>query len=166
MFHVGYTIPGVWKLLRRHGPGAPAAGDRTRRRGDRGVQGRGVAAGERTVVHLGARICFEDEAGQGLRPPKGRTWAPRGARPVVRVRGRNRGRVNFAGVACYHAGHRSRFFFKCTGVEPGRGDLVAPASGTWPTSPSPTPATGLAWFTTRSDHLTQRSPEFSFRYFW
>jgi len=28
-----------------------------------------------------------DEAGQGLRPPKGRTWAPRRARPVVKVRG-------------------------------------------------------------------------------
>ncbi|MGO8894532.1 MAG: transposase [Streptosporangiaceae bacterium] len=41
---------------------------------------------------LGAWICFEDEAGQGLRPPKGRTWARRGARPVVRVRGAGGGR--------------------------------------------------------------------------
>ena len=40
---------------------------------------------------LGAFICFEDEAGQGLRPPKGRTWPPRGARPVVRVRGAGQG---------------------------------------------------------------------------
>ncbi|MDC0773222.1 IS630 family transposase, partial [Streptomyces sp. HD] len=32
-------------------------------------------------------MCFEDEAGQGLRPPKGHTWAPRGRTPVVRVRG-------------------------------------------------------------------------------
>ncbi|MCL6737637.1 helix-turn-helix domain containing protein [Streptomyces neyagawaensis] len=31
---------------------------------------------------------------------------------VVRVRGRSRGRVNIAGVVCYSAGHRSRFFFK------------------------------------------------------
>lgn len=30
----------------------------------------------------------------------------------VRVRGRNRGRVNIAGVVCYRAGCRSRFFFK------------------------------------------------------
>ncbi|GAA4303838.1 hypothetical protein GCM10023086_20680 [Streptomyces venetus] len=28
------------------------------------------------------------------------------------MRGRNRGRVNIAGVVCYRAGHRSRFFFK------------------------------------------------------
>lgn len=27
------------------------------------------------------------------------------------MRGRNRGRVNIAGVVCYRAGHRSRFFF-------------------------------------------------------
>nr|WP_234381938.1 hypothetical protein [Streptomyces dysideae] len=36
---------------------------------------------------------------------------PRGQCPVVRVRGRNQGWANIAGVACYHAGHRSRFFF-------------------------------------------------------
>jgi transposase len=29
----------------------------------------------------------------------------------VRVRGRGRGRVNIAGVVCYRAGHRSRFFY-------------------------------------------------------
>ena len=29
---------------------------------------------ESTARDLGAFICFEDEAGQGLRPPKGRTW--------------------------------------------------------------------------------------------
>ena len=50
---------------------------------------------------LGAFICFEDEAGQGLRPPKGRTWARRGARPVVKVCGAGGGRISIAGVACY-----------------------------------------------------------------
>ncbi len=76
------------------------------------MEGGGVAAGKRIAAHLGAHICFEEETGQGLRPPKGRTWAPHGQRPVVRVRGRNRGRVNIAGVACYRAGHQSHFFFK------------------------------------------------------
>ncbi|WP_434593945.1 transposase [Streptomyces sp. A5-4] len=42
-----------------------------------------------------------DLAGQALRPPKDRTWAPRGARPVVRARGRENGRVNIAGVVCF-----------------------------------------------------------------
>jgi DDE superfamily endonuclease len=60
---------------------------------------------------LGAYVCFEDEAGQGLRPPKGRTWAPRGARPVVRVRGAGGGRVSIAGVACYRPGDRPHLFY-------------------------------------------------------
>ena len=52
-----------------------------------------------------------DEAGQGLRPPKGRTWAPRGARPVVKVRGAGGGRVSIAGVACYRPGDRPHLFY-------------------------------------------------------
>lgn len=76
------------------------------------MEGGGVATGKRTAAHLGAHICVEDETGQGLRPPRGRTWARRGQRPVVRVRGQGRGRVTIAGVVCYRAGHRSRVFFK------------------------------------------------------
>ncbi len=64
-----------------------------------------------TARDLGAYVCFEDEAGQGLRPPKGRTWAPRGARPVVRVRGAGGGRVSIAGVACYRPGDRPHLFY-------------------------------------------------------
>ncbi|ONI91962.1 transposase, partial [Saccharothrix sp. ALI-22-I] len=32
-------------------------------------------------------MCFEDEAGHTLRPPKARTWAPRGQTPVIPVSG-------------------------------------------------------------------------------
>ena len=60
---------------------------------------------------LGAYVCSEDETGQGLRPPKGRTRAPRGARPVVTVRGRGGGRVSIAGVACYRPGDRPHLFY-------------------------------------------------------
>ena len=70
------------------------------------MEGRGVARYKSTARDLGAFICFEDEAGQGLRPPKGRTWALRGARPLVRVRGAGGGRVSIAGVACYRPGDR------------------------------------------------------------
>ncbi|HEY2268128.1 MAG TPA: transposase [Streptosporangiaceae bacterium] len=63
-----------------------------------------------TARDLGAFICFEDEAGQGLKPPKGRTWAPRGARPVVRVRGAGGGRISIAGVACCRPGDRPHLF--------------------------------------------------------
>jgi hypothetical protein len=73
---------------------------------------RGVAGYKSAARGLGAFICFEDEAGQGLGPPKGRTWAPRGARPVVRVRGAGGGRVSIAGVACYRPGDRPHLFYK------------------------------------------------------
>ena len=75
------------------------------------MEGRGVAADKSAARDLGAFICFEDEAGQGLRPPKGRTWARRGTRPVVRVRGAGGGRVSIAGVACYRPGDRPHLFY-------------------------------------------------------
>jgi hypothetical protein len=71
-----------------------------------------VAADKSTARDLGAFICFEDEAGQGLRPPKGRTWAPRGARPAVTVRGGGNGKVSIAGVACYRPGSRPHLFYQ------------------------------------------------------
>jgi hypothetical protein len=40
--------------------------------------------GHDPVVHS---LCFQDESGQGLRPPKGRTWDRRGRTPVVTVTG-------------------------------------------------------------------------------
>jgi hypothetical protein len=71
-----------------------------------------VGDGKATAAARDAYICFEDEAGQGLRPPKGHTWAPRGRTPQVRVRGSNRGRVCVAGVVCFRYGERSRLFYR------------------------------------------------------
>ena len=76
------------------------------------MEGRGVAGYKTTARDLGAFICFEDEAGQGLSPPRGRTWARRGARPVVKVRGAGGGRVSIAGVACYRPGDRPHLFYQ------------------------------------------------------
>ena len=47
----------------------------------------------------GAYSCFEDEAGQSLRPPEARTWARRGCTPVAVVSGKGSGRVSAAGLA-------------------------------------------------------------------
>src|SRR5262249_58952482 len=66
----------------------------------------------RLAAATGAYVCFEDEAGQNLRPPKARTWAPRGHTPVVRVAGKGTGRVSVAGLACYRPGSRSRLFYR------------------------------------------------------
>ena len=57
-------------------------------------------------------MCFEDEAGQSLRPPKARTWARRGQTPVAVVSGKGSGRVSAAGMTCYRPGARSRFFYR------------------------------------------------------
>ena len=76
LFHVGYTPEGTWKLMRRHGWSCQVPvrqAHRTGRGGGRGVESRGVARYKRVPRDLGAYVCFEDEAGQGLRPPKGRT---------------------------------------------------------------------------------------------
>ena len=77
---------------------------------------------------LGAYVCFEDEPGQGLRPPKGRTWAPCGARPVVKVRGAGGGRVSIAGVACFRPGDRPHLFYKLLAYRRRKGE---PKGFTW-----------------------------------
>jgi hypothetical protein len=63
-------------------------------------------------VDLGAWLCFEDEAGQGLRPPKGRTWGRRGHTPVVRVTAAGTKRVSMAALICTKSGHRSRLIYR------------------------------------------------------
>jgi hypothetical protein len=57
-------------------------------------------------------VCFEDEAGQALRPPKARTWACRGRTPVVTVSGKGSGRVSVAGLVCLKPGARGRLFYR------------------------------------------------------
>lgn len=76
------------------------------------MEGDDLGEASRLAAATGAYVCFEDEAGQNLRPPKARTWAPRGHTPVVRVPGRGSARVSVAGLACYKTGERSRFFYR------------------------------------------------------
>ncbi|MFF3697381.1 transposase [Streptomyces sp. NPDC002221] len=59
----------------------------------------------------GGWVVFEDEAGQPLTPPRARSWGRKGCTPVVRVRGRDSGRVSMAGPTYYKAGRRSRMFY-------------------------------------------------------
>lgn len=71
-----------------------------------------VAGGKRLAAARGAWICFQDEAGQTLRPPKAKTWARRGRTPVVRVSGKGSGRVSAAGLVCLKPGERGRFIWR------------------------------------------------------
>ena len=82
--------PGRIVLLHRIGwsrAGPGAAGRGAGRGEDRQVAGGHLAGDKSTAADLGAWLCFEDESGQGLRPPKGRTWGRRGRTPVVTVTG-------------------------------------------------------------------------------
>ena len=72
---------------------------------------RHLGEGTRLAALTGAWICFEDEAGQALKPDKARTWALRGHTPVVRVSG-NAGRLSVAGMTCLKPGQPGRFFYR------------------------------------------------------
>jgi len=71
-----------------------------------------VGEGTRLAAATGAWICFEDEAGQNLRPPKARTWARRGHTPVIAVCGKGSGRVSVAGLVCLKPGSRGHLFYR------------------------------------------------------
>ena len=81
-----------------------------------------MAGDKRTAADLGAWLCFEDEAGQGLRPPTGRTWGRRGATPVVRVTAVGTARVSLAALVCTKPGRRSRLSYRTLARRRTRGD--------------------------------------------
>ena len=71
-----------------------------------------MAGGKRTAADLGAWLVFEDESGQGLRPPKGRTWGRRGHTPVVKVTGTSNKRVSLAALIAVKPGCRPRLIYR------------------------------------------------------
>jgi len=71
-----------------------------------------VAGGKRTAADLGAWIVFEDESGQGLRPPKGRTWGRRGATPVVKVTGGSNKRISLAALIAIKPGQHPQLIYR------------------------------------------------------
>ena len=66
----------------------------------------------RTAADLGAWLCFEDESGQGLRPPKGRTWGRRGRTPVVTVTAQGSKRVSIAALIATRPGCQPRLIYR------------------------------------------------------
>jgi hypothetical protein len=71
-----------------------------------------LAGNKRAAADLGAWLCFQDESGQGLRPPKGRTWGRRGHTPVVTVTGGHNTRVSLAALIATRPGHRARLIYR------------------------------------------------------
>jgi len=76
------------------------------------VAGGGLAGGKRTAADRGAWLVFEDESGQGLRPPKGRTWGRRGRTPVVTVTGGHNTRLSLAALIAVKAGQQPRLIYR------------------------------------------------------
>jgi DDE superfamily endonuclease len=72
------------------------------------VAGGDLAGDKRAAADLGAWLCFEDESGQGLRPPKGRTWGRRGRTPVVTVTAQGSKRVSVAALIAARPGTAGR----------------------------------------------------------
>jgi DDE superfamily endonuclease len=66
----------------------------------------------RTAADLGAWLVSGDESGQGLRPPKGRTWGRRGQTPVVKVTGAHNTRISLAALICAKPGCRPRLIYR------------------------------------------------------
>lgn len=71
-----------------------------------------AAASGKTVRDQDAWLCFADEAGQPLRPPKACTWSRSGCPPRVRARAAGTGRISIAGLVCRKAGQRTRLVFR------------------------------------------------------
>src|SRR6266487_5706529 len=115
--HPGGAGPAVAPdRLERAGPRPP--GGRTGRGGHCRLEGGDLARGKRPAADLGAWLVFEDESGQGLRPPKGRTGGRRGRTPVVKVTGSSNKRVSVAALIAVRPGSRARLIYR---VHHGRG---------------------------------------------
>jgi DDE superfamily endonuclease len=79
-----------------------------------------VARHKRAAERQNAWLVFEDESGQGLRPPRGRTWGRRGRTPVVTVTGGHNSRVSLAALIALKQGERPRLVYRVH--RPRRGD--------------------------------------------
>ena len=78
-----------------------------------------LAGHKSAAADLGAWLCWEDESGQGLRPPKGRTWGRRGQTPVVTVTGGHDTRVSLAALIAVKPGCRPRLIYRVHARRPG-----------------------------------------------
>ena len=76
------------------------------------MAGGDLARHKRRAADLGAWLCFEDESGQGLRPPKGCTWGRRGRTPVVTVTAGHNTRVSLAALIATRPGCQPRLIYR------------------------------------------------------
>jgi hypothetical protein len=71
-----------------------------------------MARHKKTAADPGGWLIFEDESGQGVRRPRGRTRGRRGATPVVTVTGGHNARVSLAALIAVRPGCRPRLIYR------------------------------------------------------
>jgi transposase len=111
LFGIGYTLRGVSNVLHRVGWSPQVPVHRALQRDETAIEAWRDEVWpqvKRAAAAKGAWIVFEDESGQGLRPPKARTWSRRGDTPTVTVSGRRSGRVSVAGLVAVRPDGSSR----------------------------------------------------------
>ena len=113
-FGVEYTLAGMAVLLHRIGWSVQVPARRAAERDEDKIARwrRNLAGHKSAAADLGAWLCWEDESGQGLRPPKGRTWGRRGHTPVVTVTGGHDTRVSLAALIAVRPGQRPRLIWR------------------------------------------------------
>jgi transposase len=124
-FRVQYTLAGMDVLLHRIGWSVQVRARRAAERDEAAI----ARWEEETwpVIKEPSRPrapgwFFEDESGQGLRPPRGRTWGRRGRTPVVTVTGGSNKRVSLAALIAVKAGQRPRLAHRVHDGRHPRGD--------------------------------------------
>jgi transposase len=124
-FGVEYTLAGLDVLLHRIGWSVQVPARRATERDEaaiaRWTQQTWPAVKE-TAAGLDAWLVFEDESGQGLRPPKGRTWGRRGRTPVVTVTAGSNRRVSLAALIAVKPGQHPRLIYRVHHRRPSRDD--------------------------------------------
>ena len=114
-FGVEYTLAGMAVLLHRLGWSVQVPARRAAERDEEKIarwREDTWPVIKATAADLGAWLCWEDESGQGLRPPRGRTWGRRGRTPVVTVTGGHDTRVSLAALIAVRPGLRPRLIYR------------------------------------------------------
>ncbi|WP_245238661.1 IS630 family transposase [Streptomyces sp. MZ04] len=114
-FHVRFSPAQIWRILRQMGFTAQVPVHRAAER-DPHATARWYQQTwpqvQQIVRDRDAWLCFADEAGQTLRPPKARTWSRRGHPPVIQTRVKGSGRISLAALVGRKPGHSTRFIFR------------------------------------------------------
>ncbi|WP_371749965.1 IS630 family transposase [Streptomyces sp. NBC_01283] len=114
-FHVRFSPARVWRILRQMGFTAQVPVHRAAEREPHATARwyeETWPRVEQAARDQDAWLCFADESGHTLRPPKARTWSRRGHPPFIRTCAKGSGRISLAALVGQKPGHRTRLVFR------------------------------------------------------